>query len=94
MSAARSTVVHMFDDGSRAAEKEGGMSMSVQVREFDGGRTVEMTKTPGFVVLETGSQAFAFDEAQFLHQIKRLFGIAFVVTEALVGASRSALPEP
>lgn len=66
---------------------------SVTVREYDGGREVEMAKLPGLVVLEAGEHAYAFDSAIFLHQVKKLFGLAIVVTEAVVMAS-VAIPEP
>lgn len=67
------------------------MRTAVQIKEFDGGRTVEMAKMPGFIVLETGSQAFAFDEAQFLHQMKRLFRVS-VILEHDEPAGEFALP--
>ena len=68
------SVAAMFESG------ECGMSV-VSVREYDGGRSVEMERTPGFVILETGSQAFAFDEHHFLHQVKRLFGISLIIQQ-------------
>ena len=61
------------------------MGLTVRVREFDGGRRLEMTKVPGFVVLDTGSQAFAIDEAHFMHQIKRLMRVSVILEHADAG---------
>lgn len=79
MSDMTSIVVHTFESGGVAAERGETMGMTVTVREFDGGRSMGMTKVPGFVIVETGSQALAFDEEQLLHQIKKLYKISVIL---------------
>lgn len=51
------------------------------IREYDGGRGVDIDVTPDFVFIEAGGHCYAFDKAMFLHQVKRAFGIAFIVEE-------------
>lgn len=55
------------------------MSVTVQVREFDGGRSVEVTRAGDFIVLEAAGHAFAFDRAHVLHQMKKLMGISVIL---------------
>lgn len=55
------------------------MGVEVVVREIDGGRAVEMAHVPGHVILEAGGHSYLFDEALFLHAVKRLMGISLVI---------------
>lgn len=58
----------------------------MHVREYDGGRGIDVEVAGGFVIIEAAGNTYAFDKALFLHQVKRSFGIAFVVDEVLVAA--------
>lgn len=57
----------------------------MHIREYDGGgRGIDIEVAGGFVIVEAAGHTYAFDRALMLHQIKRAFGIAFVVDEVVV----------
>lgn len=52
------------------------------VREYDGGdRGIDISVAGNFVVVEAAGNAYAFDKAMMLHQIKRAFGIAIILED-------------
>ncbi|OJU44417.1 MAG: hypothetical protein BGN98_13605 [Microbacterium sp. 69-7] len=44
------------------------------IREFDGGRCVELSSGPDFIVLEAGDHCFAFDRGIFIRAVERALG--------------------
>lgn len=44
------------------------------IREFDGGRCVELSSGPDFIVLEAGDNCFAFDRGIFIRAVERALG--------------------
>lgn len=57
--------------------------MSVSIKEYDGGRSAEISSDPDFVYLEVSGRCMAFDRAMFLHGVKKALGIAFVIEEVV-----------
>lgn len=66
-------------------------SPTIEIKEYDGGRAVEMQRTADLVFLEAGGHAYAFDAGLFLHAMKRLLAIS-VILENEDGRPDYALP--
>lgn len=58
----------------------------IEVKEFDGARSMSIDARDGLVYLEMGGSCFAFDRQILLHAAKRALGIAFIVEDELVGS--------
>lgn len=78
MSEVGRTVEHMF-----GGQME-GLHMEVQIREYDGVRSVTIATAPNLVFVEAGGKSYAIDRGIFLHGIKKALGLAFVVEEVVV----------
>lgn len=51
----------------------------MEVKEFDGARSVQINAAGDFVILDTGDHAYAFDRGILLHALKRALGIAVIM---------------
>lgn len=51
----------------------------MHVREYDGGRGIDIEVAGDFVVIEAAGHTYAFDKGVMLHQIKRAFGIVVIL---------------
>lgn len=58
---------------------------AVKLKEFDGGRSVDMQSAPDFVFLEAGGHCYAFDRAMFLHAVTKVLGISVILEHGLEG---------
>jgi hypothetical protein len=66
-------------------------SPTIEIKEFDGGRTLELQRAADLVFIETGDHCYTFDAKLLLHAVKRLYGIS-VILEHDGGHPLFALP--
>lgn len=59
------------------------MGQTVVVKEVDGGRSVEVEVSDGYVYLETGDHCYMFDKALVLHAMKKAFRISVILEHGL-----------
>lgn len=57
------------------------------IKEFDGGRSMEIEADPNFVYVEMRGMVLSLDRSLFLHAMKRALGIALIVEEVSVGTT-------
>lgn len=55
------------------------MGASIELREFDGQRSVVMSKAGDLVFLEVAGHTYAFDTRMALHAATKLFNVAVIL---------------
>lgn len=65
--------------------------MAVEIKEYDGGRAVEMESASDLVFLEAGGHCYSFDRGIFIRAMERMLGIA-VILEMTAADGDFALP--
>lgn len=55
------------------------MGTTIELREFDGQRSVQMERVGDLVFLQVSDHTFAFDTSMALHAAKKLFNISVIV---------------
>ena len=55
----------------------------MEVKEYDGARSVQVDAVGDFVILDTGDHAYTFDRGIVLHAMKRILGIALIIETAI-----------